>query len=199
MALIACRECGGNVSTQASACPHCGCPLGTAAPLVEQPNPTQQNASNEPWPGVLVNDDGSLWLSSPTHFQEVIQAYGSSLTSLEMAFTDFRDSHFGLLPRFSHLESLKLIHCEHITDAALVSIAKCPEFAQLDLFSLGQNTANAISPVGLRHLARLSGLELLKFPAEFLTLKKSSPVGQAIEQLRLQLPMCVIENAPLFS
>jgi hypothetical protein len=26
MALSACRECGGNVSTQAGSCPHCGCP-----------------------------------------------------------------------------------------------------------------------------------------------------------------------------
>src|SRR5579871_3314211 len=27
MALVPCPECGKNVSTRASACPHCGCPL----------------------------------------------------------------------------------------------------------------------------------------------------------------------------
>jgi hypothetical protein len=28
MALINCRECGREVSDQAPACPHCGCPIG---------------------------------------------------------------------------------------------------------------------------------------------------------------------------
>lgn len=38
MALIACRECGREVSDRAAACPHCGCPV-TAGPPVPPPVP----------------------------------------------------------------------------------------------------------------------------------------------------------------
>jgi len=35
MALIKCSECGGKVSSQASTCPHCGCPVGRRPQTVE--------------------------------------------------------------------------------------------------------------------------------------------------------------------
>lgn len=40
MALVACKECNGNVSTEAVACPHCGAPLQPPVPplLPVQPN-----------------------------------------------------------------------------------------------------------------------------------------------------------------
>lgn len=45
MALVECPECRGNVSTAASACPHCGHPLSPA-----QPEPHAWHPSNAPHP-----------------------------------------------------------------------------------------------------------------------------------------------------
>ncbi|MBP6216293.1 MAG: zinc ribbon domain-containing protein [Luteimonas sp.] len=39
MALIACRECGREVSDQAEACPHCGCPVNAVRQAVSGPPP----------------------------------------------------------------------------------------------------------------------------------------------------------------
>ena len=38
MALIYCRECGKQISDQAAACPHCGCPLGDSKVASFDPN-----------------------------------------------------------------------------------------------------------------------------------------------------------------
>ena len=35
MAMIKCRECGKDVSNQADACPHCGCPVKKADAIIE--------------------------------------------------------------------------------------------------------------------------------------------------------------------
>ena len=46
MALIACRECGGQVSTLAAACPACGAPI--APPAAPRPAPAPRQGTN-PW------------------------------------------------------------------------------------------------------------------------------------------------------
>ena len=38
MALIYCKECGKQISDQAAACPHCGCPLGDSKVAPFAPN-----------------------------------------------------------------------------------------------------------------------------------------------------------------
>ncbi len=40
MALAKCRECGARVSTEATICPHCGCPAPVAAAASERSSPT---------------------------------------------------------------------------------------------------------------------------------------------------------------
>lgn len=42
MALVPCRECGSNVSTEAATCPHCGVPSPTGAAPGPQPQPQPQ-------------------------------------------------------------------------------------------------------------------------------------------------------------
>ena len=47
MALVRCPECQKDVSTRATACPHCGCPLNeSASPPPEEPNRPQRSANS---------------------------------------------------------------------------------------------------------------------------------------------------------
>ena len=50
MALVKCSECGKDISTQATACPHCGCPLAAAPPGPGAPpsSPDSPQATNTP-------------------------------------------------------------------------------------------------------------------------------------------------------
>lgn len=63
MALLKCAECGGNVSSEAPACPHCGKPMLRAA----QPTPTAQTKTR-PWAWILLAVIGAAvaW-ASMTH------------------------------------------------------------------------------------------------------------------------------------
>ena len=54
MALIKCSECGKEVSTQATACPHCGCPIAVtlkdaARPSEPQPASKSPEQHDEKW------------------------------------------------------------------------------------------------------------------------------------------------------
>lgn len=57
MALTTCRECGGQVSTEATSCPHCGCPAPVptpapapkAAPTPASPKKYDIDFSNSAW------------------------------------------------------------------------------------------------------------------------------------------------------
>ncbi|MGA2862959.1 MAG: hypothetical protein ABSF95_00560 [Verrucomicrobiota bacterium] len=54
MALIKCSECGKEVSTQATACPHCGCPIAAspkeaASPSEPQPASKSPEQLDEKW------------------------------------------------------------------------------------------------------------------------------------------------------
>ena len=46
MSLVKCPECGHEVSTLATSCPHCGCPLGNHAPSQPQPSAQPEKKPN---------------------------------------------------------------------------------------------------------------------------------------------------------
>ena len=60
MALVPCRECGKTVSTHATGCPHCGCPLGADAtampPATAEPSP--------PVPPETATPTKKLWVTA---------------------------------------------------------------------------------------------------------------------------------------
>lgn len=55
MALIACKECSGQVSDSASTCPHCGAPVALPAPAPKNLNaaPTEKKKSGSVWPWIV--------------------------------------------------------------------------------------------------------------------------------------------------
>lgn len=55
MSLIACRECGNQISDQAKSCPHCGCPVPPQQPHIpNQPQQVRSNNNNQPQKGESV-------------------------------------------------------------------------------------------------------------------------------------------------
>jgi len=60
MALTACPECQGKVSSAAASCPHCGHPLGKSAPGMAQPLISPRN------PPAAVGAETVLWEGSPS-------------------------------------------------------------------------------------------------------------------------------------
>ena len=61
MAITKCRECGGQVSTKATACPHCGAtnPTGESAPIAKSGPPPKKKSSTLKIVLIVI---GVLWL-----------------------------------------------------------------------------------------------------------------------------------------
>jgi hypothetical protein len=143
------------------------------------------------------NGSGELFLSLPVHAPEAIREFGAATTTLWIVGDDWRDSHFEQLKSFTQLQTLHVCQCDRISDSALVEIAKCRSLRRLDLIALGEAAIKRLTPVGFRHLAKLTDLELLDLPGLLVyTFKKNSPIGLAIADLQQRLPMCVIKGAP---
>jgi hypothetical protein len=56
MALVPCRECGKSISTEATSCPHCGCPVRAAATAMPATTAQASPPSTPPQPAIPTNE-----------------------------------------------------------------------------------------------------------------------------------------------
>jgi len=79
MALIACKECGREVSDKATSCPGCGAPIGVAAagqkaePTAAMPSPPakpKRKTSPAAWVALIALIGGTIWYTQSRGYKE---------------------------------------------------------------------------------------------------------------------------------
>ena len=177
MALITCPECGQKVSTSAAACPGCGHPLaGSAQVLPTQPDSSTSESTNtipenplipqiNALGGLFAEREAHLWLydASVGHLREVLALCEGHVTSIEMNGEASHDRHLEVLQRFSYFSKLELVICDRLTDESMVYVSRMKQLKELRLNMM--LCGEEFTMAGLRALARMDGLELLKLPS----------------------------------
>jgi hypothetical protein len=179
MALIQCPEpdCAKRVSSRADKCPHCGCPLGTDT---RGTSTDRGQATAAPLnPKLTITDEMISQLDS------IIAKCGSEIEHVVLV-GDWRDRYLERLLGFQKLTRLELFSTSKITDVGLVEIARIGTLRRVEFIP---GCGEKVTSSGLRSLARLKNLELLKLGFSALNPK----LADAIRYLQKELPMCVIK------
>ncbi len=220
MALIACPECGGKISTNAPSCPHCGEPVGsspskndTGQSAVHHANsPTRledddavrfrtiTNRLLEKFPKIYLSKKGELNLTDAGNLTDVFAECSDVTKSVFLMGPDWRDRHIEDLNRLPHLVEVRLNDCRDLTDETLMYLSK---LSSLKILRLEEWLSGRITLQGLKLLARLRGVELIKLPhlgmqkaglLDVAGMYKPSPqIVAFMSYLKQQLPDAIIK------
>jgi hypothetical protein len=210
MALIPCPECGRQVSTSATSCPSCGCPVGVAQPTQEPQRTAAAEPNSEAVAGSLDDQvrrqlrslnavcfDGTLTLSDEARGKlgEIAGLCSQVVTKIHILGDEWVDLDVELLPKlFPNLREFRVDGGEQLTNAALWHFANMQSLTKLDLYGV---RSKHISDRGLRQLTRLSNVQFITLPRYWGDFRTASQASQANSELKAMLeqalPNAVVE------
>jgi hypothetical protein len=188
MALVACRECGRQISTLAASCPGCGCPAAPAAPGQETQSAAGAAPKSEPAPVkpseqllAALKERGAEYDGHTLRIrdeaisilQDIARHLAEVVTRILVMDNGWQDRHIQqLVEQFPNLRELTIIGGKFLTDESLVHISSLQSLTKLDLESVGSIYAAGdtsyrsveFTERGYKRLTRLGNLRFIKLP-----------------------------------